>query len=69
MKITWFGHSAFRVEIAGSVLLIDPFLSDNPVFDGSVEDAARGVTHVALTHGHADHIGDTAKSAPTAARR
>jgi L-ascorbate metabolism protein UlaG (beta-lactamase superfamily) len=61
MKITWFGHSAFRVEIANSVLLIDPFLSDNPVFDGSVEDAARGVTHVALTHGHADHVGDTAK--------
>jgi L-ascorbate metabolism protein UlaG (beta-lactamase superfamily) len=61
MKITWFGHSAFRVEIANSVVLIDPFLSGNPVYDGSVEDAARGVTHVALTHGHGDHIGDTAQ--------
>jgi L-ascorbate metabolism protein UlaG (beta-lactamase superfamily) len=61
MKITWFGHSAFRVEIANSVLLIDPFLSDNPVFDGSVEEAARGVTHVALTHGHGDHTGDAAR--------
>ena len=40
MKITWFGHSAFRVETAKSVLLIDPYLSDNPVFDGSVEASA-----------------------------
>ena len=61
MKITWFGHSAFRVETAKSVILIDPYLSDNPVFDSSVEEAARGVTHVALTHGHSDHTGDAAK--------
>ena len=61
MKITWFGHSAFRVEIGRSVLLIDPYLSDNPVFKGSVEDAARGVTHVVLTHGHSDHTGDAAQ--------
>ena len=61
MKITWFGHSAFRVETGKSVLLIDPFLSDNPVFGGSLEEAARGVTHVALTHGHGDHTGDAAR--------
>jgi L-ascorbate metabolism protein UlaG (beta-lactamase superfamily) len=61
MKITWFGHSAFRVETGKSVLLIDPYLSDNPVFDGSVEEASRGVTHVALTHGHGDHTGDAAR--------
>ena len=60
MKITWFGHSAFRIEIGTSVLLIDPYLSENPVFTGSVADAARGVTHVALTHGHGDHTGDAA---------
>ncbi|MCB1493221.1 MAG: metal-dependent hydrolase [Rhodobiaceae bacterium] len=59
MKITWFGHSAFRVEIPGAVILIDPFLSGNPVFDGDVMDAAAGCTHVALTHGHDDHVGDT----------
>ncbi len=61
MKITWFGHSAFRVETGSSVLIIDPFLSGNPVYDGSVEDAADDATHVALTHGHDDHIGDTAE--------
>ena len=61
MKITWFGHSAFRIETGASVLIIDPFLSGNPVFDGDVVEATSGATHVALTHGHDDHIGDTAQ--------
>jgi L-ascorbate metabolism protein UlaG (beta-lactamase superfamily) len=59
MKVTWFGHSAFRVETGNSIIMIDPFLSDNPTWNGSVEDAANGATHVVLTHGHSDHIGDT----------
>jgi L-ascorbate metabolism protein UlaG (beta-lactamase superfamily) len=59
MKITWFGHSAFRVETGSSVVMIDPFLSGNPTWDGSVDEAANGATHVVLTHGHDDHIGDT----------
>lgn len=59
MKITWFGHSAFRIELARAVVLIDPFLSGNPSFGGEVRDASRGVTHIVLTHGHGDHLGDT----------
>ncbi len=59
MKIKWLGHSAFRIETGSSVILIDPFLSGSPVFEGSVEEAAVGCTHVALTHGHDDHVGDT----------
>jgi L-ascorbate metabolism protein UlaG (beta-lactamase superfamily) len=59
MRITWFGHSAYRVETGSSVVMIDPFLSGNPTWEGSVEDAANGATHVVLTHGHDDHIGDT----------
>ncbi len=59
MKITWFGHSAYRIETGNSVILVDPFLSGNPVYDGTVEEASKGATHVALTHGHDDHIGDT----------
>jgi L-ascorbate metabolism protein UlaG (beta-lactamase superfamily) len=58
MRITWFGHSAFRVEFGSTVLMIDPFLSGNPSFKGDAEAASRGATHVALTHGHADHVGD-----------
>jgi L-ascorbate metabolism protein UlaG (beta-lactamase superfamily) len=59
MQIIWLGHAAFRIETGSSVILIDPFLKGNPKFTGSFEDATRGVTHVVLTHGHDDHIGDT----------
>ncbi len=59
MKITWFGHSAFRLDFAGKSLLIDPFLTGNPSFPGTVAEATRGVTHILLTHGHSDHVGDT----------
>lgn len=64
MKITWFGHSCFRIETGASVVLIDPFLTGNPTFEASGidwDDAVRGVTQVALTHGHDDHVGDAAK--------
>jgi L-ascorbate metabolism protein UlaG (beta-lactamase superfamily) len=59
MKITWFGHSAFRLDFADKVVLIDPFFTGNPAFDGSPEAARDGVTHILVTHGHGDHVGDT----------
>ncbi|NIX77138.1 metal-dependent hydrolase [Microvirga terricola] len=59
MKITWFGHSAFRLDFADKVVLIDPFFSGNPAFEGSVEKAAEGTTHILITHAHGDHVGDT----------
>jgi L-ascorbate metabolism protein UlaG (beta-lactamase superfamily) len=33
MKLTWHGHSAFRIEAGAAKILIDPFLSDNPSWD------------------------------------
>ncbi|MCO5066053.1 MAG: metal-dependent hydrolase [Rhizobiaceae bacterium] len=58
MKITWYGQSAFRVEAAGKAILIDPFL-ENPLWSGGWEKPAEGITHVLLTHGHNDHVGNT----------
>jgi L-ascorbate metabolism protein UlaG (beta-lactamase superfamily) len=58
MKLTWFGHSAFRLDIPGAAIMIDPFLG-NPTFTGDHGEAYRGATHVVLTHGHDDHIGST----------
>ena len=58
MDITWYGHSAFRIDAAPAHILIDPFLSGNPGWGKGWEEAAAGVTHVLLTHGHNDHVGD-----------
>nr|AID69669.1 metal-dependent hydrolase [uncultured organism] len=64
MKITWLGHSAFRIETGPSIILIDPFLNGNPSFSGQdIKEVTRGVTHVLLTHGHGDHVGDAAQIA------
>ncbi len=40
MKLIWFGHSAFRIEVDGAVVLIDPFISGNPKFKGDAAKAA-----------------------------
>ncbi|YBV97252.1 metal-dependent hydrolase [Phyllobacteriaceae bacterium JZ32] len=64
MKIKWLGHSAFRVDISGAAILIDPFLTGNPgAKDVDVKAATQGITHIALTHGHGDHVGDTIRIA------
>ncbi len=59
MKLTWLGHSGFRLEIENAVILIDPWLTGNPVFPAERRaEAIQGATHVLLTHGHGDHTGD-----------
>ncbi|MGO4388546.1 metal-dependent hydrolase [Microvirga sp. 2YAF29] len=59
MKITWYGHSAFRLDFADKAVLIDPFFTGNPAFEGDRAKILDGVSHVLLTHGHGDHVGDT----------
>ncbi|NOQ97287.1 MAG: metal-dependent hydrolase [Calditrichae bacterium] len=55
-KITFLGHSAFYMEGEKGKLVIDPFLTGNPVAQMKPEDLK--VDFVLLTHGHGDHIGD-----------
>lgn len=64
MQITWLGHSGFRIEIEGAVLLVDPWLTGNPMFPAGREaEAVAGATHILLTHGHGDHASDAARLA------
>ncbi len=57
MDITFLGHACFLIEDGETRLLIDPFLTGNPKAAREAGDV--DATHILLTHGHADHIGDT----------
>nr|WP_319250068.1 metal-dependent hydrolase [uncultured Celeribacter sp.] len=66
MKITWLGHSGFRIEIGKEILLIDPWLEGNPAFpEGRDNEALDGTTAIFLTHGHGDHAASTLPVART----
>lgn len=59
MKIIWLGHSGFRIEIGDAVLLVDPWLTGNPLFPAERRaEAIDGATHVLLSHAHGDHASD-----------
>ena len=60
MKIIWHGHSSFTISFSDIKIIIDPFLSGNPNFGNqNMDEIASELTHIALTHGHNDHVGDT----------
>ncbi len=62
MKITYLGHSAFILEDGDFKAVIDPFISGNPMSNINVDEIT-GLTHIFVTHGHGDHLGDTIKLA------
>lgn len=57
MEIHFLGHAAFALKEGGTTVLVDPFLTGNPKAAASPDDI--DATTILLTHGHADHIGDT----------
>jgi L-ascorbate metabolism protein UlaG (beta-lactamase superfamily) len=57
MQIRFLGHAAFELSDGDTSVLIDPFLTGNPKAAVSADDLSPNA--ILLTHGHADHIGDT----------
>ena len=56
IKATWLGHSCWTIEGGGHSLIIDPFLSGNPLATKKAEDIK--ADFIVITHGHGDHVGD-----------
>jgi L-ascorbate metabolism protein UlaG (beta-lactamase superfamily) len=58
MEIKFHGQSCFELSDGnGATLLVDPFLKpNNPAAVHTAEEV--DATHIAITHGHADHMAD-----------
>jgi L-ascorbate metabolism protein UlaG (beta-lactamase superfamily) len=57
MEIKFHGHSCFELREGEATVLVDPFLKpNNPVAIATAEEVEP--THIAISHGHADHIAD-----------
>ncbi|MEP2772637.1 MAG: metal-dependent hydrolase [Fulvivirga sp.] len=57
MKITYYGHSCFEVEISGKKLLFDPFISPNEKAN-HIDLSVIKPDYILLSHGHQDHVAD-----------
>ncbi|MGD8998649.1 MAG: metal-dependent hydrolase [Anaerolineae bacterium] len=55
-KLTWYGHAAFRLDVGGHRILIDPFLTGSALAPISADDV--DTNYILITHGHGDHVGD-----------
>ena len=57
MKLTYYGHSCFAVEVNSKKLLFDPFITYNELAkDIKVADVE--ADYILQSHGHSDHIAD-----------
>ncbi len=57
MKFTYYGHSAFKIELNKKHLLFDPFISPNPLAS-HIDIAKISADYILLSHGHEDHVVD-----------
>ncbi len=57
MNITFYGHACFGIEINGTHLLVDPFITGNPLASHiNINDVK--ADYILLTHAHQDHVLD-----------
>ncbi len=57
MKITYYGHAALGIEISGKHIIVDPYISPNPLASAIAVDSLQA-DYIFLTHAHGDHVAD-----------
>ena len=57
LKVTWYSHASFLIETDSARILVDPFISDNPLAPVTAEEVQ--VDFIFVSHGHGDHVGDS----------
>ena len=57
VKVTWYSHACLSIEADGTRLLVDPFLTGNPLAPVTADEVA--ADFIFVSHGHGDHVGDT----------
>lgn len=62
MKFTYYGHSAFSIEVSGKKLLFDPFITGNSLAK-DIDINSIEADYILVSHAHDDHVGDTEKIA------
>ena len=57
LRISWLSHACFLIEADRAKILIDPFVTDNPLAPVKADEV--DADFILVSHGHGDHIGDT----------
>ena len=56
LKFSYYGHSAFLLDDGTYKVLVDPFITGNPVASVSAEEVT--CDYILVSHAHGDHLGD-----------
>ena len=61
INLTYYGHSCFELQTGPTRMIIDPFLTGNPMASKKAKDVK--ADFVLVTHAHGDHLGDAVEIA------
>ncbi len=62
MLVTFYGHGCFKVDINGTHLLFDPFITPNEKAK-HIDISTIPADYILISHGHEDHIADVKRIA------
>jgi L-ascorbate metabolism protein UlaG (beta-lactamase superfamily) len=57
VELTYHSHACFGIDVDGTKLIIDPFLTGNELADIRADEVE--ADYILVSHGHGDHVGDT----------